>query len=41
MRILIGEDATMIDAAVCAKPEAASDHTELCSDMKPGGQRHE
>jgi hypothetical protein len=28
-RILIGEDATMIDAAVRAKPEAAYDYAEL------------
>ncbi len=28
-RILVGEDATMIDAAVRAKPEAAYDYTEL------------
>jgi hypothetical protein len=28
-RILIGEDATMIDAAVRARPEAAYDYAEL------------
>ncbi len=32
-RILIGEDATMIDAAVRAKPEAAYDYAELFSGM--------
>ena len=30
-RILIGEDAKMIDAAVRAKPDAAYDYTELFS----------
>jgi hypothetical protein len=30
-RILIGEDAKMIDAAVRAKPEAAYDYAELFS----------
>ena len=35
-RILIGEDARMIDAAVRAKPEAAYDYAELFS--RPAGQ---
>ena len=33
-RILIGEDAKMIDAAVRAKPEAAYDYAELFSEMR-------
>jgi NAD(P)-dependent dehydrogenase (short-subunit alcohol dehydrogenase family) len=33
-RILIGEDARMIDAAVRAKPEAAYDYAELFSSLK-------
>ena len=32
-RILIGEDAKMIDAAVRAKPEAAYDYAELFSGL--------
>jgi len=32
-RILIGEDAKMIDAAVRAKPEASYDYAELFSKM--------
>jgi hypothetical protein len=32
-RILIGEDAKMIDAAVRAKPEASYDYAELFSEM--------
>ena len=32
-RILIGEDATMIDAAVRAKPEASYDYAELFSGL--------
>jgi NAD(P)-dependent dehydrogenase (short-subunit alcohol dehydrogenase family) len=35
-RILIGEDAAMIDAAVRAKPEAAYDYTELFQGMTAG-----
>jgi hypothetical protein len=35
-RILIGEDAKMIDAAVRAKPEAAYDYAELFN--RPAGQ---
>ncbi len=35
-RILIGEDAKMIDAAVRAKPEASYDYTELFSGLTPG-----
>jgi hypothetical protein len=31
-RILVGEDAKMIDAAVCANPEAAYDYAELFSE---------
>ncbi len=31
-RILVGEDAKMIDAAVRAKPEAAYDYAELFSE---------
>jgi hypothetical protein len=36
-RILIGEDAKMIDAAVRAKPEAAYDYTELFAGLIPDG----
>ena len=36
-RILIGEDATMIDAAVRAKPEAAYDYAELFAGLIPDG----
>jgi hypothetical protein len=32
-RILVGEDAKMIDAAVRAKPEAAYDYAELFSGL--------
>ncbi len=32
-RILVGKDATMIDATVRAKPEAAYDYAELFSGM--------
>jgi NAD(P)-dependent dehydrogenase (short-subunit alcohol dehydrogenase family) len=35
-RILIGEDATMIDAAVRAKPGAAYDYAELFSGLRKG-----
>ncbi len=35
-RILVGQDAKMIDAAIRAKPEAAYDYAELFSDMAPG-----
>ena len=35
-RILIGEDATMIDAAVRAKPEASYDYAELFSGLTEG-----
>jgi NAD(P)-dependent dehydrogenase (short-subunit alcohol dehydrogenase family) len=34
-RILIGEDAKMIDAAVRAKPEATYDYAELFSEVAP------
>ena len=34
-RILLGDDATMIDAAVRAKPDAAYDYAELFSEMAP------
>jgi NAD(P)-dependent dehydrogenase (short-subunit alcohol dehydrogenase family) len=34
-RILVGEDAKLIDAAVRAKPEAAYDYAELFRDMAP------
>jgi hypothetical protein len=34
-RILVGEDAKMIDAAVRAKPEAAYDYAELFSKTPP------
>jgi NAD(P)-dependent dehydrogenase (short-subunit alcohol dehydrogenase family) len=34
-RILVGEDASMIDAAVRAKPEAAYDYAELFSALAP------
>ena len=34
-RILVGEDAKMIDAAVRAKPEATYDYAELFSEMTP------
>jgi NAD(P)-dependent dehydrogenase (short-subunit alcohol dehydrogenase family) len=39
-RILIGEDATMIDAAVLAKPDAAYDYAELFAGLtgRGGGQ---
>src|SRR6202041_2807963 len=33
-RILVGEDASKIDAAVRAKPEAAYDYAELFSELK-------
>ena len=33
-RILVGEDAKTIDAAVRAKPEAAYDYAELFSEMR-------
>jgi NAD(P)-dependent dehydrogenase (short-subunit alcohol dehydrogenase family) len=36
-RILIGEDAKMIDAAVRAKPEASYDYAELFKDATTGG----
>ena len=36
-RILIGEDAKMIDAAVRAKPEAAYDYAELFAGLIPAG----
>ena len=36
-RILIGEDARMIDAAVRAKPEAAYDYAELFAGLIPDG----
>ena len=36
-RILIGEDARMIDAAVRAKPEAAYDYAELFAGLVPDG----
>jgi NAD(P)-dependent dehydrogenase (short-subunit alcohol dehydrogenase family) len=36
-RILIGEDAKMIDAAVRAKPEAAYDYAELFAGLIPDG----
>ncbi len=36
-RILIGEDATMIDAAVRAKPESAYDYAELFAGLIPDG----
>ncbi len=35
-RILIGEDAAMIDAAVRAKPGASYDYPELFSGLRPG-----
>jgi hypothetical protein len=35
-RILVGEDAKMIDAAVRAKPEAAYDYAELFSGLAEG-----
>ncbi len=35
-RILVGEDAAMIDAAVRAKPEAAYDYAELFRELTPG-----
>jgi hypothetical protein len=34
-RILVGEDASKIDAAVRAKPEAAYDYAELFSALAP------
>jgi hypothetical protein len=34
-RILIGEDAKMIDAAVRAKPEATYDYAELFKELRP------
>jgi NAD(P)-dependent dehydrogenase (short-subunit alcohol dehydrogenase family) len=37
-RILVGEDAKMIDAAVRAKPEAAYDYAELFSSLSRGEQ---
>ncbi|MGH3231601.1 MAG: hypothetical protein ACRDOA_23980, partial [Streptosporangiaceae bacterium] len=40
-RILLGEDAKMIDAAVRAKPEAAYDYAELFKDVKRGAASHE
>jgi hypothetical protein len=36
-RILVGEDAKMIDAAVRAKPAAAYDYDELFSEVTVGG----
>ena len=36
-RILIGDDAAMIDAAVRAKPEAAYDYAELFAGLIPDG----
>ena len=36
-RILIGEDAAMIDAAVRAKPESAYDYAELFAGLIPDG----
>jgi NAD(P)-dependent dehydrogenase (short-subunit alcohol dehydrogenase family) len=36
-RILIGEDARMVDAAVRAKPEAAYDYAELFAGLTPDG----
>ncbi len=38
-RILVGEDAAMIDAAVRAKPEAAYDYAELFKDVRTGAAR--
>jgi NAD(P)-dependent dehydrogenase (short-subunit alcohol dehydrogenase family) len=38
-RILVGQDAAMIDAAVRAKPEAAYDYAELFRGMAPGPAR--
>ena len=35
-RILVGEDAKKIDAAIRAKPEAAYDYAELFSEIAPG-----
>jgi NAD(P)-dependent dehydrogenase (short-subunit alcohol dehydrogenase family) len=40
-RILIGKDATMIDAAVRGKPEVAYDYAELFKDVKTGAMSHE
>ncbi len=36
-RILIGEDAKMIDEAVRAKPDAAYDYAELFAGLLPDG----
>ena len=40
-RILVGEDAKMIDAAVRAKPEAAYEYAELFKDVNTGAVGHE
>jgi NAD(P)-dependent dehydrogenase (short-subunit alcohol dehydrogenase family) len=40
-RILVGEDAKMIDAAVRAKPEASYDYAELYKDANAGAVSHE
>lgn len=40
-RILVGEDAKKIDAAVRAKPEHAYDYAELCSADWPKSHRHQ
>jgi NAD(P)-dependent dehydrogenase (short-subunit alcohol dehydrogenase family) len=40
-RILVGQDATMIDAAVRAKPEAAYEYAELFKDVRTGAVSHE
>ena len=40
-RILVGEDAKMIDAAVRAKPEASYDYAELYKDASAGAVSHE
>jgi hypothetical protein len=40
-RVLIGEDAKMIDAAVRAKPEATYDYSELYKDVNTGAVTHE
>ena len=39
-RILIGEDARKLDAAVRAQPEAAYDYAELFSGLAEGGRRN-
>ena len=40
-RILVGKDASMIDAAVRAKPEASYDYAELYKDVNAGTVSHE